>query len=145
MCSCAPTARTVLSRRYGMDEAEAMRCGLCVVKLWAPVENTAYKHPLAMLDGSTIDMENETVRWKLNNNFDNGYNYQACIPSMCTSMLPRCGRMARRPLMRCPLSPLGMWWGGTDRERRQAEARTPIRGASAAGSQRRPRARPDLQ
>lgn len=67
--------RSVLTARYGVEEEEANSCGLCVVNMWAPVERPAYKMPLALLDGSTIDLGKETIRWKNHANFDNGYGY----------------------------------------------------------------------
>lgn len=65
--------RTVLHRRYGMPEEEARTCGLVLVNMWVPVERPAYKDPLCLLDASSIDMEKETVAWKLANDIDNGY------------------------------------------------------------------------
>ena len=68
--------REVLEHRYGMEHFEAQTCGLLVVNLWCPVENPAYRFPLALLDGSTIDVEQECIRYQLPLEFDNGYNYQ---------------------------------------------------------------------
>uniref|UniRef100_A0A7S2IKS1 Uncharacterized protein n=1 Tax=Alexandrium andersonii TaxID=327968 RepID=A0A7S2IKS1_9DINO len=67
--------RTVLTTRYGLPEEEARTCGLCLVNLWAPVENPAFRKPLALLDGSTVDMNKDTVPWILHPSLDNGYGY----------------------------------------------------------------------
>lgn len=67
--------RTVLATRYGLPEAEARACGLCLVNMWAPVERPAYRNPLALLDGSTVDMAKDVVPWILNPSIDNGYGY----------------------------------------------------------------------
>uniref|UniRef100_A0A7S1L6T4 Uncharacterized protein n=1 Tax=Alexandrium catenella TaxID=2925 RepID=A0A7S1L6T4_ALECA len=67
--------RRVLASRYGLPEREAGSCGLCLVNLWAPVGNPAYRNPLALLDGSTVDMEQDTVPWILHPSVDNGYGY----------------------------------------------------------------------
>lgn len=67
--------RTVLTARYGVPEAEAQSCGLCVANMWAPVERPAFKNPLALLDASTIDMQKETTRYILHQSVDNGYGY----------------------------------------------------------------------
>ena len=46
------------------------------VNMWTPVQRPAYRNPLCLLDSSTVDHNTETLRWKLDNEFDNGYNYQ---------------------------------------------------------------------
>jgi len=71
-----PQYRTVLEKRFGVPHYYAQTCGVCVANLWTPVCNTAYAHPLAYLDGSTVDMKADTVRWILPQSFDNGYGYQ---------------------------------------------------------------------
>jgi hypothetical protein len=68
--------RMVLQRRYGvLAEKEAESCELCLVNLWTPVLNPAYRFPLALLDNSTIDLATDTIRWKLHSAADNGYAY----------------------------------------------------------------------
>jgi hypothetical protein len=39
------------------------------------VERPAYQNPLCYLDGSSIDLDKEVVRFQLHNTFDNGYSY----------------------------------------------------------------------
>jgi hypothetical protein len=69
--------RTVLEHRYGLPHAEAQSCGVCLVNMWCPVERPAYKNPLALMDCSTMNnLEEETIRWKLDMSIDNGYDYQ---------------------------------------------------------------------
>lgn len=63
----------MLTGRYGVPEAEAQSCGLCLVNMWVPVEQNAYKDPLGLLDASSIDIQKETVAWKIHNDLDNGY------------------------------------------------------------------------
>ena len=59
--------------RFGVAEEEAMTCGLCLVNLWAPVNRTAFKNPLAYLDCSTVNMNTDTVRYLLDSELDTGY------------------------------------------------------------------------
>ena len=69
--------RVVLEHRYGMSHEYAQECGICLVNLWCPVERPAYKNPLVLMDCSTMkDLEQETIRWKLRMDIDNGYDYQ---------------------------------------------------------------------
>ena len=65
--------RQVLMGRFGVAEEEAMTCGLCLVNLWAPVNRTAFKNPLAYLDCSTVNMNTDTVRYLLDSELDTGY------------------------------------------------------------------------
>ena len=59
--------------RYGFSAEEALTCGLCLVNLWAPVNRTAYKNPLAYLDCSTVNLKEDSVRYLLDNKLDTGY------------------------------------------------------------------------
>ena len=70
-----PQFRTVLEKRYGMSHEEAQTCGLCLVNLWCPVNRPAFRNPLALLDSSTVNMDTDVIKWKLRNDFDNGYSY----------------------------------------------------------------------
>ena len=81
--------RVVLEHRYGMSHEYAQECGICLVNLWCPVERPAYKNPLVLMDCSTMkDLEQETIRWKLRMDIDNGYDYQ----------VERSGRKHPRPM-----------------------------------------------
>jgi len=66
--------RKVMVGRYGVDEEEAQTCGLCLVNLWAPVNRTAYKNPLAYLDCTTLDLQRDSVRYILDSKLDTGYD-----------------------------------------------------------------------
>ena len=65
--------RQVLQWRFGLQAHEAEACGLCLVNLWAPVNRTAYKNPLAYLDCSTVDLSTDAVRYLLDTKLDTGY------------------------------------------------------------------------
>lgn len=57
--------RTVLERRYGLSREEAQTCGMVVANMWIPIQRNAYKDPLALLDGSSVDLAEESIQWKL--------------------------------------------------------------------------------
>lgn len=53
-----PQWRRSLVKRYGYSEEEAQTCGVAFCNVWHPT-NIAYKDPLCLLDGSTVDFANE--------------------------------------------------------------------------------------
>ena len=48
--------------RFSTAEEEAATCGLCLVNLWAPVQWPAYRDPLALLDGASVDIGTDVVK-----------------------------------------------------------------------------------
>lgn len=56
-----PLFRRALVASCGVPEEEASTCGICVANLWAPIERPAYKDPVCFLDGSTVQVEKETI------------------------------------------------------------------------------------
>lgn len=58
-----PLLRTMLENRYGVPAEEAATCGICVLGFWTPIERTAFKDPLCLLDSSTFDMEKEALQF----------------------------------------------------------------------------------
>jgi len=67
--------RTVLVRRFGVARAEATSCGIVLMNLWAPVCNPAFRHPLALLDGSTVDLSADAIPYILDPGLDTAYAY----------------------------------------------------------------------
>ena len=58
-----PLFRRLLAARYGFSKEEAQSCGLCVAGYWAPIDRPAYRDPLCLLDCTSVDLENEMVRY----------------------------------------------------------------------------------
>lgn len=56
-----PIFRRMLTTRHAVPEEEAQHCGLCAMNLWAPFDRVAYKDPLCLLVGSSVQMEKDTV------------------------------------------------------------------------------------
>ena len=58
-----PLFRSWLQARHGVPEAEANSCGMCVLGFWVPIQHPAYKDPFAVLDKSTVRLEEEALQY----------------------------------------------------------------------------------
>ena len=67
--------RTMLVERFKLSQSEANSCGLVLCNLWSPIINPAYRSPLALLDGSTVDFEEDCVEYIVSPSLDTGYAY----------------------------------------------------------------------
>jgi len=54
-----PSWHKFLVKKYGYTEAESQAVDVCMVNVWHPRDHPAYKDPLCLLDGFTVDLENE--------------------------------------------------------------------------------------
>lgn len=59
--NAVPMFRQELVSRFGVAEEEAANCDLCLLNVWIPWGNPAFKDPLGLLDASTVRYEDEVV------------------------------------------------------------------------------------